>query len=458
MAEINFSSSVNKRINSDRPPAIRLEDGSCVAVMGGGPSGSLFAYFLLENADRVGLKIRVDVYEPRDFALPGSSGCNMCAGIISESLVQMLALDGINLPATVVPWGMDSYMLHNPAGQVRLNTPNLEKRIGTVFRGAGPKNLRDSERSSFDGFLLEQASNKGANIVRKRVEGIERVDGRLRLKTHAAPPQDYDFLAVAVGVNTNALRMFEPVVGGYKPPQVIRSYLREYYLGKEAVQATFGRTIHFFLLPLPGLDFAAVIPKGSYVTVCVLGKGLSQESFDTFLNTPQVKECMPLDWQAMEFACHCSPRINHTGAVHPYADRMVFLGDSGVSRLYKDGIGAAYRAAKAAASAVIFSGIGENDLERYFGKSSRLMENDNHFGKLIFAVVDVVKPWNFIARAVLRMVESEQASQAAERRMSSIIWDIFTGSAPYRDIFMRMLHPAFWSRLLWHLSASLVKG
>ncbi len=86
------------------------------------------------------------------------------------------------------------------------------------------------------------------------------------------------------------------------------------------------------------------------------------------------------------------------------------------------------------------------------------MENDNQFGKLVFAVVDVVKPWNFIAKAVLRMVESEQANQAAERRMSSIIWDIFTGSAPYRDIFIRMLQPAFWSRLLWHLSASLIKG
>jgi hypothetical protein len=137
---------------------------------------------------------------------------------------------------------------------------------------------------------------------------------------------------------------------------------------------------------------------------------------------------------------------------------MVFLGDSAVSRLYKDGIGAAYRAAKAAASAVIFSGIGEKDLERVYGKSSRLMENDNQFGKLIFAVVDVIKPWDFIARAVLRMVESEQASQAAQRRMSNIIWDMFTGSAPYRDIFIRMLHPALWSRLLWYLRASLMKG
>jgi hypothetical protein len=86
------------------------------------------------------------------------------------------------------------------------------------------------------------------------------------------------------------------------------------------------------------------------------------------------------------------------------------------------------------------------------------MENDNQFGKLIFAVVGVTKPWNFIARGVLRMVESEQASQTAQRRMSNIVWDIFTGSAPYRDIFIRMLHPAFWSRLLWHLSASLMKG
>ncbi len=79
----------------------RLEDGSRIAVVGGGPSGSFFSYFLLDMVKALGLKVELDIYEPRDFSKEGPAGCNMCGGIISESLVQNLAAEGINLPMTV---------------------------------------------------------------------------------------------------------------------------------------------------------------------------------------------------------------------------------------------------------------------------------------------------------------------------------------------------------------------
>ena len=441
-----------------RPESLTLEDGARVAVMGGGPAGSLFGYFLLDQAERIGLSLQLDIYEPRDFSLTGPPGCNMCAGIVSESLIQMLAVDGINLPPTVVQRGMDSYMLHNIAGQVRLDTPYLEKRIGAVFRGAGPRGMIESEWISFDGFLLDRAVQKGANLIRKRVDGVERVDGYIQLKTRGDQVHTYDFLAVATGVNTSALRLFQPLENSFQPPRLAQTFVREYYLGRETVESTFGHTIHFFMLDVEGLDFAALVPKGDYVTICVLGKALTQERFETLLDRPAMRSCMPPGWDPREFVCHCSPRINFTGAVHPYADRMVFLGDSGISRLYKDGLGAAYRAAKAASTAVIFSGIGEADLERYFGRASRRMENDNVIGKIIFTLVDLfVKPWGVTARATLRMVASEQSKPPVQRWMSEIIWDIFTGSAPYRDVFWRMLNPSFWSRLLWYMGISLVR-
>ena len=153
-------------------PSLKLEDGNQVAVMGGGPAGSLFAYFLLEMAQRVGLNLEVDIYEPRDFNLPGPPGCNMCAGIVSESVIQMLAVEGITLPPTVVQRGMDTYILHTNEGKARLETPGLEKRIGAVFRGAGPFGVKDSEWGSFDGFLLEGAIPKGANLIRWRSEEV----------------------------------------------------------------------------------------------------------------------------------------------------------------------------------------------------------------------------------------------------------------------------------------------
>lgn len=435
-----------------------LEDGARVAVMGGGPSGALFAYYLLDLAGRIDLDLQVDIYEPRDFSQAGPPGCNMCAGIISESLIQMLAVDGINLPPSVVQRGIHSYMLHNDSGQVRLDTPFFEKRIGVVYRGAGPKGVKDSEWVSFDGFLLDQAQSQGANLIRARVEAVERSDGNVQVKPRGGSFQSYDFLAVATGVNTSATRLFEPLDIGYQPPAMAQTFIREYYLGKEIIERTFGNTVHFFLLNLPGLDFAAVVPKGNFVTICLLGDNLSQELFEAFLNSPQVRGCMPPEWVTEQFVCHCSPRINLTGAIHPYADRMVFLGDIGISRLYKDGIGAAYRAAKAAASAAVFGGISEEDLRQYFGRPSQGLENDNVVGKVIFSVVGrFIKPWPVTGRAMLRMIESEQHKPAAGQRMSAITWDIFTGSAPYKDILLRMFHPAFWIRFLGHLGASIIR-
>jgi len=116
---------------------LKLEDGSRVAVVGGGPAGSFFSYFLLEMATPVGMDIHVDIYEPRDFDQPAPRGCNMCGGIISETLVQNLATEGINLPPTVVQRGIDSYVLHMDVGSVRIATPLQEMRIGAVTRGSG---------------------------------------------------------------------------------------------------------------------------------------------------------------------------------------------------------------------------------------------------------------------------------------------------------------------------------
>jgi hypothetical protein len=144
------------------------------------------------------------------------------------------------------------------------------------------------------------------------------------------------------------------------------------------------------------------------------------------------------------------------GAIQPYGDRIVFVGDIGTSRLYKDGIGAAYKAAKAAASTAIFWGISAQDFKRHYWPACNTMKYDNKFGRLIFAVTRLIQRTRPARRAVLRMAAREQHKENSVRRMSSVLWDTFTGSAPYQDIFLRTLHPAFLSRLAWDLAASLM--
>ena len=42
--------------------------------------------------------------------------------------------------------------------------------------------------------------------------------------------------------------------------------------------------------------------------------------------------------------------------------------------------------------------------------------------------------------------------------MSTVLWDTFTGSAPYREILLRTLHPGFLTRLVWETMAGMVRG
>ncbi len=300
----------------------QLGDGSKVAVVGGGPAGSFFSYFLLEMADRVDLDVHVDIYEPRDFSRPAPMGCNMCGGIISESLVQNLATEGINLPPKVVQRSIDSYVLHMDVGSVRIDTPLHEKRIGAVTRSPGPRDIKEMKWNSFDHQLQKLAEEKGACVIRGQVDQVGWENGRPQLKTRDRMLQEYDLVAVAVGVNSGALKLFEGLGLGYERPATTKTFIREYYLGEEVIGQTLGSSMHVFLLNIPRLEFAAIIPKGDYVTMCLLGEDINSALVNAFAQAPEVKGCMPADWSPDQRSCQCSPRINIRGVDKPYANRI----------------------------------------------------------------------------------------------------------------------------------------
>ena len=148
--------------------SLKLESGARVGVIGGGPAGSFFSYFLLEMAHTLGLEIALDLYEPRDFSAPGPGGCNMCGGIVSESLVQNLATEGIRLGDDVIQRSIDSYFLHMDVGDVRISTPLQEHRIASVHRGGGPRGAKEVSCGGLDAYLLELAQQQGAQRIRGR--------------------------------------------------------------------------------------------------------------------------------------------------------------------------------------------------------------------------------------------------------------------------------------------------
>jgi flavin-dependent dehydrogenase len=446
------------RSQSNSSVGLTLDDGARVAVIGSGPAGSFFSFFLLDMAERLGRRLHVDIYEPRVFSKTGPASCNMCGGIISESLVQNLAAEGIALPPTVIQRGIDSYVLHMDVGSVRIETPVGEMRIATVYRAAGPRDLKESEWQSFDDFLQRMAETKGGRMVRARVADVAWDDGLPTLTVDGGQQEAYDLVAVAAGVNSTTLKLFEHTPSGYEPPETTKTFIREFRLGRERLREHLGNAMHVFLLDIPGLEFAAVIPKGDYASMCLLGEHIEKSMLDAFMDSDEVKGSMPSDWDAAHKSCQCSPKMAVRGAQRPFADRIVFIGDAGVTRLYKDGIGAAYRTAKAAATAAVFQGVSARHFERHYWPTCRAIERDNQLGRLIFRATSLIQKWQPAREAVLRMVAREQGKPGAARRMSMVLWDLFTGSAKYRDILRRTFHPAFAFRLSTDLLSSSIRS
>ncbi len=431
-----------------------LRDGSRIGVIGGGPAGSFFSIFLLDMAERAGLDLAVEIHEPRDFSRPGAASCNMCGGIVSESLIQALATEGINLPSTVVERGIDSYVMHLEEGNVRIRTPLSEKRIAAVHRGAGPRGVRDWRWRSFDGYLLDLALSRGAVLVPGRIEEMSWLEGRPALRGASGEPRAYDLLAVAAGVNSRLPGRLEALRFGYRAPRTTRTYICEIHLGEHGVRERFGSSMHIFLLDLPRLKFAALVPKGEHVTLCMLGDRIDAALIEAFLRKPEVSACLPPGWRPAPEMCRCAPLMVVRGGRRPFADRIVFIGDCGVARLYKDGIGSAYRTAKAAAVTAVFDGISAGDFKTRFGRACRSIEVDNAIGRVVFAVAGRQRRRRRDCRGILRMAAAEQRAPGRGSPMSTVLWDVFTGSAPYREVLLRTLHPRFWGRL----GVEIVKG
>lgn len=56
--------------------------------------------------------------------------------------------------------------------------------------------------------------------------------------------------------------------------------------------------------------------------------------------------------------------MNVIASTIPFTDRVVICGDAGSTRLFKDGLGAAYIMGKAAAKTAVFHGVGKQDFQK----------------------------------------------------------------------------------------------
>jgi len=435
----------------------RLENGSKIAVIGGGPGGSFFTYFALDYAADLGLDISVDIYEPKDFNCPGAKGCNYCGGLVSESLIQSLSNDGVMLSSKVIRREIESYTLHLEQGSTVIETPFTEQRIAAMFRGIGPLESNEKDGESFDNYLLELCKNSGARVIHERITDALRTANGVMLTTKNMQQTRYDLVVGAVGLNAKNMDIFKSVCPSYEPPETTKTYISEFKMDSEVIDKHFGNSMHVFLLNLPNIKFGALIPKGRFVTLVLLGNDINKEIASCFLNTDEVRKLFPPDILLDEITpCKCFPSINVKGAKMAYDDRVVLVGDSASSKLYKNGIGAAYITGKAAAKTAIFTGISAAAFKRNYQPVCRDLDRDNVLGRFIFSITGIIQKSHLLKSAMLGLVIREQGKKDQKLRMSAILWDTFTGSATYRNIFLRFLNPMLLIPLIWSFMKTLV--
>jgi len=414
---------------------LRLQSGDRVCIVGGGPAGSFAALHLLRFAHQQNIDLEVLIFEPRDFSHPGPGGCNRCAGILSSRVQSGLASLGLELPENVIQSELQAYALKLNDKEFRIERPDPTRRILSVYRGGGPRLLLGEPVSSFDGYLLSQACDRGAQHIKSRVRTID-WDGHPVIQT-SRKQFSANFLVLATGVNSRS-----PLLPhfGYRPPQTDIMAQDEIMLpnGWPLDQVT-----TYFHDP-PGLIFGAMTPKGRYLNISLLGKHLATDAVSEFLMVQNIFEDLHAQPESL---CGCTPRIAISPAKGYYGDRWVAVGDSAVTRLYKDGIGSAYQTAKTAMQVAVGKGISSGDFQRAYSPVCRRVARDNLYGKLIFRI------WTFtlnnpkVLQAWVGAVQSEKNSPPNKRVYTRLLWGMFTGDEPYRDLFWLSLKATTLNRL-----------
>jgi len=422
---------------------LTLEDGARIAVVGGGPTGTFFSIFALKMARMMGKEITVTIFEPKDFTREGPAGCNRCGGLISEILIQTLALEGIVLPGSVVQKGIDSFMLHTDHGSTLIQTPSHERTIATVYRGGGPRGKTGEEKESFDQYLLDRAIHEGALHEPVKIDRIQYANKQPVLFSRNTEIMHADLVVGAFGLNSTTAEVFEDMEFGYTRPKTTTGAVAEFFFDHETIATHFGHSIHSFLLPYKNIRLGAIIPKGNYVTACILGTDIRKKTVDDFFSLPTVRNIMP-DRGIYDPGCFCLPKLNVAAPRTAFDDRVVVCGDAGSTRLYKDGLGAAYYMGKAAANTAILHGVHRQAFRDNFYTTYRNTVVDNFFGKYLFLVTDIYRRNKVLLKGMLSVIQNEQGRAGGKKLMSSMIWDMFTGNKKFKEVVLS----AFDCRLL----------
>ncbi len=451
----------------DRAPSqsASLQNGDCIAVVGGGPAGSFFAIYLLREARRLNRCLDVVIIEKRgpidmDAAGLGCRGCTFCAGGISPRLDQILEEQGLSVPDEIVQGRFDYVWIQGQWKNFRLRVPK-DMRMYSVFRGSLP-GRRTGRPAGFDGFLLGEAVKEGARILYGRVESMAYGTSalpRLAVRTEfgESVPLNASFVAIATGINAHCgldycddslIASVKRLNPAFVPGRSRKALIFELDVGEDYLEHNLRREIYFIEYGSKrlSLEHTALVPKGRFLTVAMLGKCVddavlprdSRQIIHDFLTLPQIERILP-GIEAAPLACVCAPRMTVTTAGSPFGYRFAIIGDAVGSRLNKDGLFSAHVTASRLAETVVQDGIDQQSLKRGYGKAIQWLAADNRFGRMVFGLSRVAFTRPVVGRITYQAFATEyKVRDEGSRPLSAVLWKIASGTADYGEVLREM--------------------
>ncbi len=431
-----------RRIDESSSP---LPDGAEIGVIGAGPAGTFFALHVLGILASEGRVARISLIDRKSFECSGPSGCNMCAGAIGAGMIEKLELLGLALDDRVVRRIAEGYEIHGRGVSVTVRNPGRGA-IYTVFRGGGPVMQRGRARS-FDQFLLDAAMARGAEFIHDRVEGIAPSGRGYRVDFSGGGRKEFDLLVGAFGVNSVIHRKLGI---GYAPPRTWHTVQAELPADNDFIVHTLRNRIH--ILPAIGkaIRFLAITPKDDFLTLTGIGKHVRIADLERERRENRaLADLIPPDVKVM---CHCHPQVPVGYARRPFADRIAIVGDAFISRYLKNGIESSHDTSRVLAEAITRHGVSQEALRRHFHRPClEQFRHDNIWGRVLFGIYEEVLRKGRLSDAYLRSVT--RAAEAGDETQARILWSVFAGDAPYREIAREVFAPRsivrLWRNLLF---------